>query len=193
MLTNLINRINKDENIQLEKEVFVECGHVGTMHSHMEKFSFINPNTNFDDLKEKLAAVTLSNTDSVECNMDKLVAAARSNGVMIEAVISTSKTIIMTKEDFDALSECIKVLNRASSEKDERKAAKNKIKSFLKACTSEVRKCNDDRPADALVTAMVNKLCKAFDCEVDDDKEISKKELLSLKLNALAKAISRIK
>lgn len=193
MLTNLIKRINKDENLELEKEVYVECSYAGTMHSHIDKFAFINPTTEFEDLKQKLSAVSLSNTDSIDHNMDKLVAAARAHEVMTEAVISTSKTISMTKEDFDNLSELIKVLGKASSEKDERKEAKNKIKSFLKACTSEMRKCNDERPADALVTAMVNKLCKAFDCKVDDNKEISKKALLSLKLNALAKAIARVK
>ena len=193
MLTNLIKRINKDENLELQKEVFVECSHIGTMHSHIEKFAFINPDKDFGDLKQKLEAVTLSDTDTVEHNMDKLVAAAKSNEVMTEAVISTAKTLSMTKEDFDNLSELIKVLGKVSSEKDERKNAKNKIKSFLKACTSEVRKCNDERPADALVTAMVNKLCKAFDCKVDDNKDISKKALLVLKLNALAKAINRIK
>ena len=193
MLSNLIKRINSDENTALEKEVFVECGYIGTMHSHIGKFAFINPNVEFDDLKQKLSNVTLDKTDSVETNMDKLVAAARGNGVMTEAVVSTAKTIAMTKEDFDTISELVKVLSKASSDKKERKDAKAKIKSFLKACTSELRKCDDDRPADALVTAMVNKICKAFDCEVDNNKEITKKALLSLKLNALAKAISRIK
>ena len=193
MLTNLIKRINKDENIELKKEIFVECAHIGTMHSHIEKFAFINPNSDYGNLKEKLATVTLCDTDSVETNMEKLLAAARSNGVMTEAVISTSKTISMTKDDYDNLCDMVKILTRASSDKDERKDAKNKIKSFLKACTTEVRKCDNDRPADALVTAMVNKLCKAFDCVINDDKDITKKALLVLKLNALAKAISRIK
>ena len=193
MLTNLIKRINKDENLELKKEVFVECSHIGTMHSHIDKFAFVNPNTDFEDLKQKIAAVSLSDENTVENNMDKLVAAARSEEIMTEAVISTSKTISMTKTDYDDLSESIRILGKVSSEKDERKEAKNKIKSFLKACTSEVRKCNDERPADALVTAMINKLCKAFECKVNDNKEISKKALLVLKLNALAKAISRIK
>lgn len=195
MLTNLIKRINKDENLELKKEIFVECAHIGTMHSHIEKFAFIDPNKDFGDLKDKLSNVTLSDTDSIEQNMDKLLAAARGgNVVMTEGVISTAKTISITKEDYDELSELLSVLKKASSEKDERKEAKNKIKSFLKACTSEVRKCDNDRPADALVTAMINKLCKAFECEVNkDEKEISKKALLVLKLNALAKAIARIK
>ena len=194
MLTNLIRRINKDENLELKKEVFVECSYIGTMHSHIDKYAFINPNIDYGDLKEKLASVTLSDTDTIECNMDKLVTAAKSPKVMTESVVSTSKTICITKEDYDNLSEALKVLKRASADKDERKDAKATIKSFLKACTSEVRKCDDNRPADALVTAMVNKLCKAFECEIKkDDKEITKKALLVLKLNALAKAISRIK
>lgn len=193
MLTNLIKRINKDENLELKKEVFVECGHIVTIHPHIEKFAFIDTNKNFSDLKEKLSSVQLSDTDTVETNMDKLVTAARSNEVMTEAVISTSKTISMTKEDYDNLCELVKVLRKESSDKADKKEAKSKIKSFLKACISEVRKCNDDRPADALLTAMVNKLCNAFDCEVKDDKEMTKKALLSLKLNAIAKALTRIK
>ena len=159
----------------------------------IEKFAFITPDKDCEDLKQKLSGVTLSNSDSIDTNMDKLVTAARSNEVITEAVISTSKTISMSKDDFDSLTEQIKVLNKASSEKDERKNAKNRIKAFLKACTSEVRKCNDDRPADALVTAMINKLCKAFDCKVEGKDGITKKALLALKLNALAKAINRVK
>ena len=198
MLTNLIKRINKDENSELQKEALVECAYTGTMHSHIDKFAFIDQNKDFGDLKDKLSGVTLCNTDNVQSNMDKLVAAARApqvlNDTMTEAVVSTAKTISMTKEDFDNLSELLKVLKKASADKNERKDAKNKIKAFLKACTSEVRKCDDNRPADALVTAMVNKLCKAFECEVKkDEKEISKKALFALKLNALAKAIARIK
>ena len=125
--------------------------------------------------------------------MDRLVQAARSPETITEAVISTAKTISMTKEDYDNLCELLKVLKRVSSDKDERKDAKNKIKAFLKACTTEVRKCDDDRPADALVTAMVNKLCTAFECEVKKDDNASKKAIFVLKLNALAKATSRIK
>ena len=193
MLTNLIKRINKDENLELKKEVFVECAHAATMHSHIEKFGFIDSNVEFEDLKTTLESVELSDTDTVECNMDRLVNAAKSPETITEAVISTAKTISITKSDYDNLSELLTVLKKASSDKEERKNAKTKIKAFLKACTSEVRKCDDNRPADALVTAMVNKLCKAFDCEIKNNEDISKKALLVLKLNALAKAISRIK
>ena len=191
MLSGLIKRINKDDNFELKKEVFVECANMGTMQSHVEKFAFINTtDTNFEDLKAKLETVTLCDTDTINDNMDKLVEIARTDISLTEAVISTAKTISMTKSDFDSLTELIKVLKKESSEKDERKNAKSKIKSFLKSCVKEIRKCDDDKPADALVTAMVNKLCKTFNCEIENNKDITKKALLTLKLNALAKAIS---
>ena len=194
MLSGLIKRINKDDNLELKKQVFVECANMGAMQSHIEKFAFIkDTDTDFEDLKTKLESVTLCDTDTITTNMDRLVETAKADlSSLTEAVVSTAKTISMTKKDFDELSELIKVLKRESSDRTEKKNAKSKIKSFLKVCTSELRKCDDNRPADALVTAMINKLCKAFDCDVKNDKEITKKALLSLKLNALAKAISAI-
>ena len=110
MLTNLIKRINKDENLELNKEVFVECSHMGTMHSHIDKFAFIDQNVNYEDLKDKLSGVTLTDTDTIENNMDKLVSAARSRNVITESVVSTSKTISITKEDYDNLCNLLKIL-----------------------------------------------------------------------------------
>ena len=194
MLSGLIKRINKDDNLELKKQVFVECANIGAMQSHIEKFAFIkDTDTDFEDLKTKLESITLCDTDTISANMDRLVETAKADlSSLTEAVVSTAKTISMTKKDFDELSELIKVFKRESSDRTEKKNAKSKIKSFLKVCNSELRKCDDNRPADALVTAMINKLCKAFDCDVKNDKEITKKALLGLKINALAKAISHI-
>ena len=197
MLTNLIKRINKDENRELDRQIIVECAHAASMSSHIEKFGFIDSDVNCDDLKATLEAIELSDSDSVEVNMDKLLEGARSPETILEAVVSTSKTISMTKEDYDELLELLKVLKKSTSEPEDKKNAKTKIKSFLKACAKEIRKCDDNRPADALVVAMINKLCNVFDCTIensnDADEKITKKALLALKINALAKAISHAK
>lgn len=191
MLKNLTKRINQDENALHEREIFVECSHGATLHSAIEKFSFItDDNVNTDDLKAKLASVKLSDEITVEENIENILTAARSEGIITESVVSTSKSISMTKDDYNDLTEAIAIVKKSTSSDEEKKEAKKKIKSFLLTCARELRKCNDDRPADALVTAAINRLCSAYDCKKDYDVDkLSKKEILILKLNALAKVI----
>lgn len=190
MLTNLMNRLNKDSNEEFNRNILVECGVSASVINPADKIiENDTDNVYVDDLKTKLANVKLSETDSIEDNASKIVAAAKNATVAInEAVVSTSKSINMTKEDYKTLLEMLDRLKKESCE--DRDLCIKKIKSFLKAVTKELPKCNDDKPADALVIAMVNKMCKHYDCipEFDND-EITNKYKLIAKVNALAKVV----
>lgn len=194
MLETLTKRINQDENATVEREAVVECSQIGTLHSDIEKVSFIKDcvNDNTDELKQKLASVELSKDIPMEANMERLVQAAKSpltESTLVESVVSTSKTLTITKADYEDLKKCIKTIKNESANDAEKKDSVKKIKSFLKACVKGISKCHDDKPADAFIISIVNSLCTIYDCKVDCHEEVTKKAMLILKLNALSKSI----
>lgn len=189
MLSNLTARLNKDENMIHEREIFTECSVNSSNDTIIDKIN--KDNYNIEDLKLRLLNVQLSDCDSVETNVQKLVDAAKANETIIESVVSTNKSISITEKDHEELLSNIKVIQNNDSDESDKKEAKKRIKSFLKVCNKQIAKCNDDNPADAFIISIINKLCRVLDCKIDinKDEKLTRKAELIIKINAIAKNI----
>lgn len=197
MLESLTKRINQDENTVAEREAIVECSQIGTLHSDIEKVSFIKDcvNDNTDELKQKLASVELSKDIPMEANMEKLVQAAKApltESTLIESVVSTSKTLTITKADYEDLKKCIKTIKNESVDENEKTACVKRIKKFLTACVKGISKCHDDKPVDAFITSIIRELMNVYNCRPvchDYKEDMTKKAMIILQLNTLSKVI----
>lgn len=188
MLNSLIKRLNKDENDSIKRTIITESSQFDTD---------INPELlrpvsaeEISELTEAINSIELSDEESSYeqlCKLESAISDPRQT--ITESVVSTSKQITMTKEDYNTLCEMVKKYKSATD--SEKRQYVRKFKDFIRKVNTELKKCNDERPADALITAFVNKLCKLYDVEVDVD-DVSAKYKLVAKINALAKKMSKI-
>lgn len=187
MLEAFTARLNKSYNEDVERSIMTECGDFDP------NCSMICPSTEeeMELFKQALNTVDINPIDSPEINVAKLKNAVMNpTKTITEAVISTSKSISMTKEDYENYVDMIDSYKKADNE-NEKKLYVRRFKKFISTVATELRKCNDERPADALIVALVNKLCRLYNIEIDDDKDQPMKYRLTKKLNALAKAMSK--
>jgi len=187
MLSSLIKRLNRDENAKIQDGIITESSQFNENdYGLIDQIS----QGELDILKEAISSTNLSDEDSAyECVNKLKKSIINPIGAIQESVVSTSKQVIMTKEDYITLIDMVKNYNKA--EDTDKKLYIKKFKDFVRKVSSELRKCNDENPADALITALTNKLCKLFDVEIKED-DISAKYKLVAKLNALAKKLSKI-
>lgn len=185
MLSKLASRLNNDSNKDFEDSILRE--------------SIINVNEKIIDevltedveiLKQALELTPINSSLPVEMNMKRLAEAAADPVTTInEAVTNTNSCISIDKESYDELIATIAIYKKKSTEEADKKEALKKMKEFVKKVNRYMRKVNDDKPADALATAAINKLCNLFDVEIQENKEATKKYNLAIKVNALSKSM----
>lgn len=187
MLEAFTARLNESYNEDAERSIMTECGDFDPNCSMICPIS----QEEMDLFKQALNTVDVNPIDSPEANVAKLKNAVMNPARTItEAVISTSKSISMTKEDYENYMDMIDSYKAADSE-TEKKLYVKRFKKFVSTVATELRKCNDERPADALIVALVNRLCRLYKVEVDENKDQTMKYRLTKKLNALAKAMAK--
>lgn len=179
MLESLIKRLNEDDINEMK---------INALFENVDfTFSKEYSDEEIDKLESALECVDITNDDSLESSIDRLVeAAADPDKILTESVVSTSKSITITTDDYNAIIELAK--NYSKLEGDEKSAALKKFKSFVNSVSRSIRKCNDDNPADAKILAVIKKLCRIFDTKVETSAETRKAQTIET-LNALKKSL----
>lgn len=183
MLTKLSNRLNLDSNKKFEDNILKESIDV------YDKIIDNCADSDVELLREALEMTDIDKTNPIELISESILYSANHpNEVITEAVVSTKSTLTIDKESYDKLMVAIKDYNKDPENAD--KESLKIIKKFIASVNKNMRKVSDDRPADAMVTALVNKLIKVFDVEIPENEEMpTKKYELAFKINALAKAV----
>lgn len=184
MLSKLISRLNNDSNKQIEDSILRESLDVN------EKIIDEVLDEDVELLQKSLEVTQINNNQPNEMNEERLIESA-SNPVKAinEAVTNTDSCVSIDKDSYDALIATIDLYKKKSTSDADKKQALKRIKTFVKNVNRSMRKVNDDKPADAMIVAAINKLCKLFDVEPTVDKNATKKYNLAVKINALSKAI----
>lgn len=184
MLTKLAERLNMDSNKEFEDKILTESINVN------EAIITEASDADVEKLKTALEYTDVDNTQPPEMIAESIAKVAEDPTTAIhEAVVNTNSTLTVDKETYDKVIDAISIYKKESAEPAEKKAAIKTIKKFVSTVNSNMRKVSDDKPADAMVTAAINKLVTATDANVDTTKDVTKKYQLALKVNAVAKAL----
>lgn len=192
MLKKLTDRLVKEENKALDKELLVEGSIVPTKFSTIERYASVNPNDCTEDSVEELAKILYNTklTDDMteDEQKEELINAVKNSALILTEGVEFKKdtnTITMDKDSYVKFKETITAYKENNDEN-----LKKDFKKFIKDIKQNVSKVDEDIPADAFITALINSLYKIFvDKTIKINSNESTKTNFINKINELTKAI----
>jgi hypothetical protein len=172
MLNKLTERLIKEENKSLDRDILVEGTLVPTIFSTIERYAMVNNKCcEYNDivaLAKKLHAVNLNDSMTEEEKKSALMDAVKNtdniNVLNESSLFNLNKEqlcILMKKEDYIKIKNEINEYKKCKDE-EKQKDFIVKFKNIINRLEPEMRMADDKKPVDAFTMATINSLYKTF-------------------------------